>query len=680
MKRIKVSKADFSKYRKSLSILDQGLFLNYAATAPLSRRSIEKIKAEAEDMKTPLGQRFYLALNNLENARRSFAELIHAKGNEIAFTQNTSMAISTIAGGLSFKPGDRILVPNNEFPSNYYPWMNLKSQGVACDKINPQKNVPIVETLKNMDLKNVRLISLSAVSYHTGRLYELQEFVEFCKNNNILTCLDSIQAIGAVKFDVQKLPVDFVCSGAQKWLMGPVGCGIIYCREEHLESLKVPYTGWTSVMYPENLDLGALEFSQEMTRFEPGLPNYLALMGMAESLLELKNIGWGNIFNAVQENTQYLQSNLKNLGFSLLTGENDQNAGITSFFVPEGIDHRSVEALYLSYKIKITARNDYVRVSPHFFNNNSELDQFLNVTEKIFKKTKLKKTSPNIESIRPSITEPKKISLQSLSPKILLTGATGHLGSEIAKQLLPLGFSLHLVDFQHDKLAALKKSLEEIIVQSEIENITLQIDVVDFLNKKMFHDWLSTLKQDNSKTFAGLIHCAGLVETALFEDLSSKKIEELLNVNVEAPLLLTHAFLKDLKSPSALGVLNVVSSTGRCGSPLLAVYSATHGAMWSLGESLAREYQDQNLTITTYVAPAMHSPMQKRMGRVSLRFFRMSGTFDYEVVEHVAAEALAVFLGKKNFYLSKMSRLKIIMNAIYPHFIDKKISKVWRRD
>ncbi len=661
-----MSSDDFrALYRADLDCLKNGLFLNFAATAPLSRTVIEKLKTEVEEMKAPLGQRFYQCLNNLEHARRGFAELIGAKGCEIAFTQNTSSAISTIALSIQWSPGDKVLVADNEFPSNYYPWVNLKHQGVICEKFSPERNIPIVETLKKTDLTGVKLISLSAVSYQTGRLYELADFVNFCRDNGIYSCLDSIQAIGSVPFDVREIGMDFACSGAQKWLMGPVGCGLIYVREALLEKLHVPYVGWTSTEYPENFELGDLTFSPEMTRFEPGLPNYLAVMGMHHSLMQLKSLGWSNIFSAIGENTRYLQNGLTGLGFELLTGDRDLTAGIVSFIFPEGFDHRTVEEAYAKKKIKITTRDNYVRVSPQFFNMQSELDIFLQSTQEIFRKTK----SVQVTMTTKIRENPPAISVN----KILIAGAGGHLGQALTWALARRGFSLHLVDKNQ---SALKQLAQDISAQFSAP----EIETVDFSVSSEVEKFFDRLKTNGASKYAGLVNCAGIVETSLFEELKSQDIAEMLKINIEFPTHLLHLFLTELRAPKALGVLNVVSSTGRCGSPLLAVYGATHAALWTLGESLAREYSDQDLAITTFVAPAMHSPMQKRMGRISLRFVRMSGVFPFALAENVAEDAVEGFLLRKNVHVAKANRLKIAINSLLPSVIDKKIRAVWRKN
>jgi short-subunit dehydrogenase len=141
---------------------------------------------------------------------------------------------------------------------------------------------------------------------------------------------------------------------------------------------------------------------------------------------------------------------------------------------------------------------------------------------------------------------------------------------------------------------------------------------------------------------------------------------------------LTHEFLRRLRAPGACGILNIVSSTGRCGNPLLASYSASNAALWTFSEALARELADTDIHVCTYVASAMHSPMQKRMGRLALRYFRMGGHFDFNHCEETAIEVVDVFLERRAFFIGKASRMKIFTNALWPELISQKISKMWR--
>src|SRR6185437_661963 len=110
--------------------------------------------------------------------------------------------------------------------SNLFVWQNLERRGVECVRVILPRDVPLLETLAKQDLRKVKLVALSAVSYRTGRTHDLKALADFCRERGILTCVDAIQAIGAIPFDVRKSGIDLMATGAQKWLMGPAGCGI----------------------------------------------------------------------------------------------------------------------------------------------------------------------------------------------------------------------------------------------------------------------------------------------------------------------------------------------------------------------------------------------------------------------------------------------------------------------
>jgi selenocysteine lyase/cysteine desulfurase/short-subunit dehydrogenase len=647
-------------FKSNIERKENELFLNFAATAPLHRQTILTMKEAVDKMQYPLGQYIYNALNELEFTRRDFAELINAHPKEIAFVQNTSTALSMIALGLDWKPGDKILVPNNEFPSNYYPWLNLKKKGVICENFTPKKNESITDTLKKIDLTNVKLISISAVSYETGILYDLEGFTKFCKERNIYSCLDAIQAIGAVPIDVKKNDVDFMASGAQKWLLGPIGCGMLFVKAIHLEKMNVPFVGWTSVEYPEYLDLKDLTFSNEMTRFEPGLPGHLPILGTHTALKLLNEVGFKNIYAQIAKNTKYLTENLKSMNLELLLGDNDLSAGIISFSSPLKIHARDLQALFEKEKIKVTTRNNYIRVAPHFINDESDLNRFLETSEKIFnKKPRIVK---NISLPLPDLTKNEK-------NIIIVTGASGAIGKTMTKELSTKGFKLILVTKTTESMEKLK---------NDFPNNDFLFMSCDFNDQNQIETFSILLKTQYQNKIYAYINCAGIAPAGPFheEELSSWK--ETTQVNSTAPMELMYLFLNHLKSPNALGVLNFVSSTGRCGSPILSAYSASQAALWTLTESLSREYADKNLVFTTFVSPALHSPMQKRIGRIAIRYFRVTGSFDYSTPEYIVPKALSYFLKRRSYFLSPLNRTKILLNSIWPEKISSMIKKVWR--
>ena len=648
---------DLTKIRSNYPITCHDIYLNHAATAPIAHTTIQSMQALAAQMARPLSEHFYQWLGVIEDTRRRIAELIHAHSSEIAFCQNTSTGLSLIAAAIPLHPGDKVLVPRNEFPSNIYVWQNLAAKGVICELFDVVPGEPVVETLQKMSLKQVKLLSISAVSYLTGRFYELKDIVTFCRERDILSCIDAIQAVGAVPIDVQDIQVDFLVSGAQKWLLSGVGAGFIYARKEWLEKLTVSLVGWASVQYPENFSLKQLEFSKEMTRFEPGLPNILPLSGLNRSLRDLTALGWNAIYANIQNNTRYLMAGLHAQQIATLA-QVDRTAGIVAFEVPNSCNLEKLLEELKKQKIHLTQREQYIRVSPHFYNNAAELDCLL----------ALLGHKANI-SVLSDLKSPTPVAAKGA---ILISGGSGHLGAWFAKQLAKQGYALTLLGQHQEKLMTLQ---QEIQASTAVTVSTYACDFNDPTSLQLLLDDLSLQRGQ----FTAFINCAGIAESDEFAHLSVSQFKAMLQINCVAAFQLMQLFLSTLRAPKALGILNIVSATGRCGWPLLSGYAASQAAIWSMTEVLAREFcHDPEFTVTTYVAPPLHSPMQKRLGRIALRYFKLSGDFPYKQAQQVAGDAWRVFTKKETQYIHPYHRWILRFNAWIPKIIDRQIKKRWR--
>lgn len=640
--------------RNRYPITRHDIYLNHAATAPIAQASITRMQAMAAEMERPLSEHFYRWLGVMEDTRRRLALLINAHPGEIAFCQNTSTGLSLIANAIPFQPGDKVLIPSNEFPSNRYIWQSLQHKGVTAEFFEVRTGVPIVDTLRQLSLQNVRLLSISAVSYLTGRLYELKEIAAFCREQGILSCFDTIQALGTVPFDVQIIQPDFIASGGQKWLLGSVGAGFIYARAEWLAQLQVPLVGWTSVQYPENFQLKELEFTQEMTRFEPGLPNILPIAALNQSLSDLALIGWENIYANIQQHTHYLSAALQTENIQPLAYP-DAYAGIVAFELPQADKLETVVQALQKKRIHVTQRGQYIRVSPHFYNTQAELDDFLNIL--------------SIHA-RPSIIHSSPVPPRTTPTYILISGATGHVGSAFARDLAGKGYHLMLLGRDNQKLSALQQELQH---KYAVTVLTSSIDLQDPAAVQACIQALAA----RPERYHVLINAAGIAEADTFLHLSLSSMQQMLQINCVAAFQLMQAFLTQLQAPQALGILNIVAATGRCGWPLLSGYAASQAALWSLSEVLARELcHHPHLAVTTYVAPPMHSPLQKRLGRIALRYFKLKGDFPYAQSTQVVQEAWQAFEKKTPLYVAKYHRVVLWLNTLFPSIIWKRIKKL----
>ncbi|MES2274361.1 MAG: aminotransferase class V-fold PLP-dependent enzyme [Chlamydiota bacterium] len=334
------------------------VYLNYARTGPLLEPAAKKIHSLIDESLEPFEFHREAWIGHQEHARKTIAELISAGSEEIAFVNSTSSGLSLIAGAVRWKAGDRILYPADEYPSNRFVWDNL--EGVKTEAIEPVPGVSFSKQLENSDFSGVRLVAVSAVSFWDGRRHDIEKIAKVCHENGALLSVDAIQAVGAIPVDVKKWNCDFLASGGQKWIFGPVGTGFVYFRKSLIPQLVVPQVGWGSIKPLPDLLAKKFEFADGAKRFEPGYCNIPAFAGLAASLEALKNLGWKKIHERIAQLTDRAQKELLKFGFD--PAAKGPHAGIVAFDHPDAaLIHKKLQEMQI-----YTTRNlSRIRLSLH---------------------------------------------------------------------------------------------------------------------------------------------------------------------------------------------------------------------------------------------------------------------------------------------------------------------------
>ncbi|VAW60395.1 Cysteine desulfurase, partial [hydrothermal vent metagenome] len=227
----------------------QLIYVNHAAVAPWPARTVEAVKNFAEENGTAGSRHYETWLKTEQQLKKSLARLINATStDEIALLKNTSEGLSIIARGIAWHAGDNIVISDEEFPSNFIVWDALRARGVELRIARLSSNCasPEQAIIEQMD-NNTRLLSISAVQYASGLRHDLRQLGEACKTYNSLFCVDAIQQIGALAFDVQAINADFVVADGHKWMLGPEGLALFYCRQSSMDALELQQFGWHMV-------------------------------------------------------------------------------------------------------------------------------------------------------------------------------------------------------------------------------------------------------------------------------------------------------------------------------------------------------------------------------------------------------------------------------------------------
>ncbi|QLL15190.1 aminotransferase class V-fold PLP-dependent enzyme [Pseudomonas chlororaphis] len=359
-------------------------YLNHAAVAPWPNRAAEAVARFAKE-NVLLGARDYPDWMALEQRlRERLMRLLNAPStDDIALVKNTSEALSFVAFGLSWEKGDQIVISDEEFPSNRIVWEALASQGVEVLQVSLKGDDPEGALLAACGPRT-RLMAISAVQFASGLRLDLQRLGAGCKQQNVLFCIDAIQQLGAQPFDVQAYQCDFAMADGHKWMLGPEGLGVFYCRSELRVQLKLHEFGWHMLEHMGDYSRSEWEPAKSARRFECGSPNMLGAMALEASLSLLEEVGMEHVATLIAERVQWLQDGLNAIpGVRLHTPLNPaRRGGIFSFSI-DGIDNQVVYEALQQQQVACIPRGPGVRFSPHFYTEKRVIDETLAIVADI---------------------------------------------------------------------------------------------------------------------------------------------------------------------------------------------------------------------------------------------------------------------------------------------------------
>ena len=366
--------------RREFPVVREKIFLGHAGVCPLPRHVAAAISECARE--GTLGDQEAFMLHRLDDARKLAAQLLNCQPDEIALVGPTSLGLSLVAAGLNFRKGDNILIYHDDYPSNVYPWMALAARGVEVRLLNI-KNFGAIRTIDVMGQvdENTRLVALASCHFISGFRIDISAIGKFLHERGILFCLDAIQTLGAFPTTVEH--VDFLAADAHKWLLGPCGAGILYVRRDLQEKLNPPVYGWHNVRSPNFVAQEQIIFRTGAVKYEAGTQNLIGLVGLIAAMELALEIGIENIAAELLRKRALLVPALQSKGFTVLNAEaRPENAGgILSFFQSDkdlaALNQKLSEAGIVASLRTNRAGHNFIRLSPHFYNTDAELQRVL---------------------------------------------------------------------------------------------------------------------------------------------------------------------------------------------------------------------------------------------------------------------------------------------------------------
>jgi len=358
--------------------------LNHAGVGPWPR-STQEIICQFAQQNMLHGSSNYRQWEHTETELRTLAaQLINAPGpGNIALLKNTSEALSLVAYGLNWNPGDEVIIPAGEFPSNRIVWESLTERyGVIVTIVSHEKGSDnsLEGAIINASSEKTRLISVSSVSYASGYRMDLNKVGAHCKANNILFCIDAIQSLGAIPFDVQSCNADFVAADGHKWMLAPEGVAIFYLNPERINELELRQFGWHMVEHVGDYTRDDWKMATTARRFECGSPNNMGIHALKQSLELLLSYGINQVYSDIIERCHHIETQLVEMGCRITSEQDkDKRSGIVTFSHPDS-DSEYLYKHLMQQKVLCAYRGGGVRFSPHFYTRRSCIDRAIALT------------------------------------------------------------------------------------------------------------------------------------------------------------------------------------------------------------------------------------------------------------------------------------------------------------
>ena len=350
------------------------VYLAHAGVSPVPAcvtRAVQETAAAAalDDQEEGLG-------DLLRSTRARAAEMLGADVGEVALIGPTTAGLSAVAAGFDWQTGDEVLIYQDDFPVNVYPWLALEARGVTVRRLQTPVLGHITPELVLEQLTDkTRLVALASCHFVSGWRIDHDAIGRELRARDILFCLDAIQTLGAFPTTVEH--VDFLAADAHKWLLGPCAAGVFYVRRDLQDRLAPQAFGWNNVRCPDYIAQEEMTLRTDARRYEAGSFNILGIAGLNAALGLLLETGIDAIAADLTAKRAWLVDALRAKDFEILFPE--AKSGITSCS-REGTEMKALGEKLAAENVNASIRTDrsgrdYLRFSPHFYNTPAELER-----------------------------------------------------------------------------------------------------------------------------------------------------------------------------------------------------------------------------------------------------------------------------------------------------------------
>jgi selenocysteine lyase/cysteine desulfurase len=372
---------DLPALRALFPVTQHWAFLDHAAVAPLPTPAVAAMQQYCQSLSQHGVAAVKEWIDRIAEVRRLAARLLNAPDpDDVYFVPNTTSGISVVAEGFPWQPGENVVLAAEEYPANQYPWLNLQHRGVEVRRVPSRGSRVVLDDLRSALDDRTRVLTVSSVEFASGYRNDLAALGEVCRQRGIFFFVDAIQSLGVIPLDVQQLPIDGLAADGHKWMLGPEGAGLGYIRREWVERLHPIGVGAFSVVRPFEFSTIDFTLKPHAGRWEGGAYNVPGLTALGASLELLLQIGIATIWQRVRMLTDYLCEQAQARGWHVFSSRQPgEESGIVSLIHPS-LPAREVVSRCRAAGVVVNHRAERVRLSPHAYNTQDELDRFFAAT------------------------------------------------------------------------------------------------------------------------------------------------------------------------------------------------------------------------------------------------------------------------------------------------------------
>jgi selenocysteine lyase/cysteine desulfurase len=354
------------------------IYLNHASSSPLVVPVRERMKRLVDELELgDLDWEFWK--KELGDFRAAAAVLLGVTPGEIGFITNTTSGLLAALYSIPFERGDNVVLAEDSFPSNRVPWfVNLPDVEKRVTQVLGSGSLE--ERLMALVDSRTKAIVVDWVDFFTGYRVDLKLLGDFCKEREIFLVVDGIQGCGAVSIDLSTLDVDFFAAASAKWLLGPVGAGILYVNKNTIPGLKPAFMGWMSLVWDDfNIFDPLPPLKDGAARFEAGSYPGLPLVGFVENLGILNSVGIEEINRKIFKLRKLLLDGLLGLDAEIISPLDESHASGILTFRLRNKESRLLWETLSQNNVKTSLRKNAIRLSPHFYNTEAEVQKVLEI-------------------------------------------------------------------------------------------------------------------------------------------------------------------------------------------------------------------------------------------------------------------------------------------------------------